>query len=307
MFKIQPSEFYGGAFDLPDARDFHAEHIFGVARPTAELAKKINLLRTTAHNQGNTNRCTAFALTHIHEILNTIEHNLQFQFDPEEQWQNQKKFPGTAREEIGDSLQSALESLRKFGLSREGQNYPIRHYAQIERGEIRNYLAKGFPIFTGFPTTATNFQKARTTGFWGGIDGAQIGGHAICFVGYDENGIVALNSWGAKWGKFGNGTFYFREADLASSYSLYIVYDKVDANSQNSNSNNPTQMQNIFKDVTTNSPMAEAIKWGLEKNIARGYGESSDATQREFRPNQPITRAETIQMLYNFGKEFGLL
>lgn len=313
LFSTQPSEYYGGALDIPDPRDYQAEHIFGSV--SGELPSRVNLLRTEAKQQGATNHCTAYALTHIHEILNAIEHSMQLQFDPNEQWQNQKKYPGTAREEIGDSLQSALKSLRKFGLTYTGNNYPIQQYAQITSSEIKFYLAKKFPIYTGLPTTQTNFETARTTGYWAGIDGAQTGGHAICFVGYDDEGIVALNSWGKTWGKFGNGTFYVRESDLQHCHSLYIIYDQADAHSpapppdptnpSNPPSTNPPPMQYIYKDVTTNSPMAEAIQWGLSKNIARGYGDDPDPKKREFRPKKPVSRAEMLQMLYNFAKSTG--
>ena len=30
------------------------------------------------------------------------------------------------------------------------------------------------------------------------------GGHAICCIGYDENGFILKNTWGGAWGDFGN-------------------------------------------------------------------------------------------------------
>lgn len=290
-------ETYSGALDRPDLRDFRAEHVLGAAE-MAGLPDAVDLRPIAAKNQGSTNRCTAYALTHVHEILQFIEHQKKIVLDAEQQWRNQLRDPGTATEKDGDYLQSALQSLRKFGLDdAAGRKYPIRGYAALERkvDDLRGRLAASFPIYTGSLVTKTNFDKAKKTGVWGGNDGPQVGGHAFAIVGYDDAAgvFIALNSYGPSWGKFGDGTFRIRYADVAELFTPYVLYDAAD-------------IVRIFRDVTEKSPMVDAIRWARDAGIVRGYGDAPAAEDRDFRPDAPITRAEMVQVLHNFAAKFGL-
>jgi len=279
---------YAGCKDVPDNRDFQAEHVLG--NTTIILPEEVNLLNISVHNQGKTNHCTSYGLTHIHEILNTVEFSREVELDPEEQWHNQKEYPGTAKEDSGDSLQSALASLKRYGLSyNDGKGYKqlfIENYAVINKtiGDFKGWLSKGFPIYTGTAVTSTNYTKAKTTGIWGGLDGANVGGHCIAIVGYNKDGFVALNSYGPDWGKYGNGIFIIKYDDVKYLFTSYIIYDRTD-------------IEYIFKDVAINSPMAESIKWALDNKIVNGYGDDPDPKKRFFKPNEPITRAEQIAII----------
>lgn len=282
-----------GAIDRPDERDFRAEHVFGTVFD-GELPKEVDLLKTKAHDQASTKHCTSYAVTHIHEILNTLEHGMSMRFNPEQQWNNQLVDPGTADERVGDYLISALKSLKKFGLDKNNENYPIKSYARLEKADFKKYLAGGLPIFTGMPVTSTNFKKAKYEGVWSGLDGEKVGGHAVCIVGYKEDRVegtyyTALNSYGDTWGKFKSGTFLVKEKDLPSLFTSYIIYDAAD-------------LKYIYKDVTSESPMAEAIEWALNSQVARGYGDDPDPKNRTFLPDRPVTRAEMCQMLMNYHK-----
>lgn len=276
-----------GALDMEDERLHNAEHVLGAVFE-GELPKSVNLMNIKAHDQKFTNHCTSYGLTHIHEILNTVEYKEEMKFDPEQQWKHQLEYPGTAKESVGDYLVSALKSLHKFGLDRKKKNHPIIRYAKFHKSvdQMKRYLAAGMPIYTGAPTTSTNFKLAKHNGVWGGLDGAKIGGHAFAVVGYEPGYFIALNSYGETWGKFGNGTFKIREKDIFVLYSAFVIYDAQD-------------LRLIFKDVSERSDAAEVIEWALEKKIIRGYGDEDDAKKREFRPNNPVTRAEMAYIARN--------
>lgn len=262
-----------GAFDVPDENDFQAEHIFGV---DVDMPDSIVLNAVPSHNQGNSWHCTSYGLTHIEEILNTLEHGQTVELDPEEQWANQKANRGNkaSMEKEGDSLQNALQVFIEKGLvNKKNPNIAVQvfkatGYAAIKKtlADYKHWLASGFPVFTGWNR------------------------HCFAIIGYNdkEQFLIAKNSYGPKWGKNGDGTFHIPYTDIFKLFTGYILYDKTD-------------LVMIFKDVSTTSPQAEDIKFVLEKGLMRGYGIEEDPKQRFFRPNQPITRAElatVIRRLY---------
>lgn len=260
-----------GAIDLPDVRDYSAVHLFG--EPDVELPKSVNLNNVPSHNQDRTMHCTAYAITHCEEILNTIEHQMQALADPEEQWANQKFERGNPSfmEKEGDSLQNALNTLLKYGLNNKSTDikvdkFKITGYAKIANNidTVKRWLAKGYPIYTGS------------------------GNHCYALVGYHDGlqEFIAKNSYGPKWGKNGDGTFGVGYSEFSKLFSKYILYDVKD-------------IPMIYQDVSENSPMAEAIKFCLKAGLMRGYGPSDIATERKFLPDQPVTRAELAQVINN--------
>ncbi len=265
-----------GAIDLPDQRDYAAEHIFGA--PQVELPTSVNMNNVPSHNQGKSWHCTAYALTHIVEILNTIEHTMRVMADPEEQWANQKFERGGAEsmEKEGDSLQNALRTLVKYGLNNKTpavavQKFQITNYAFVENKieTVKAWLAKNMPIYTG------------------------AGNHCFALVGYHDGtqSFIAKNSYGPDYGKNHDGTFEVPYSKFGNLFTKYIIYDK-------------SEVPMLFKDVSENSPMAEAIKYVRDNKIMLGYGSSDNALDRLFMPEKPVTRAELAQVLFNLSKQW---
>lgn len=270
-----------GAFDAPGTNDFSADQLFGAEPVEKNLPASINLNNVPSHNQGRSMHCTAYGLTHIEEILNTIEHSQDISLDPEEQWGNQKARHGglESMEQEGDSLQNALQTLVEKGLTNHknpGVSVPLfkaNGYAFVKKTveDYKRWLASGMPIFTGW------------------------GNHCFAIVGYDDQKqvLIAKNSYGPIWGKKSDGTFDVPYAQINKLFTGYIVFDKAD-------------FEMIFKDVSLKSAQADSIKWALEVGLFRGYGEDADPKKRFFRPEQPITRAETavvMKRLYDLLKK----
>ena len=47
--------------------------------------------------------------------------------------------------------------------------------------------------------------------FWRGHE--DMGAHAICCIGYNSTGFILVNSWGAKWGNYGQCVLPYKEAN----------------------------------------------------------------------------------------------
>jgi len=257
---IQLPQDYRGAVDIPDLNDFSAVHILGAA--PIVLKDKVDLNVVPSHNQGGTWECTAYGLTHIEEIMNTLEHNTTVKLDTEEQWGNQCAARKVSLDVKGDSLQNGLSTLSKNGLTNKNNpeikvdKFTITGYAVVDHdvNEFKARLSQGFPIYTGWQV------------------------HCFALVGYDDNKkeFLAKNSYAAP-----NDKFTVRYDEIGQLFTSYILYDKKDP-----------IMSMIFKDVSVESPLADEIKWNLDHGIMEGYGNDADPQNRFFRPTQNITRAE---------------
>jgi len=270
-----------GAIDRPDPRDYDAMYILG--DESVVIPEKI-MLDIEEGNQGGSVMCTCFSVCHVAQYANEQEHKKRLSPHFEKMWELQGEY-GT-RSKQGDYVQTALRNLKDNGLHcKNGDVYPAIGYAKIKPEDIDYWLARGYMITTSASVTNTNFRKARDTGIWGGIDGAITGGHAFTIAGKEPGYKIASNTYGPKWGYFGNGTFKIADKDVKSLGTLYIVYDKED-------------VKPIFKDVMSNGIFAEAIKWASDQGILKGYEDG------RFGPNDFLTRGQFAMVLYRM-KQLG--
>jgi len=276
MYDDRPS----GAVDAPDSRDYLAEQILG--KDDIPLPESVKL-ELKEGNQGDSVMCTCFSAYHAAQIANEMEHKSTLEPLFDKGWELQGKL-GT-RTSDGDYVQTALKSIVKNGLVTKDGVYKIDGYARIEKSDINYWLAKGHAIVTSALVTKTNFKKAKHEGVWTGADGDRVGGHAFILAGYKPFYKIASNSYGDTWGKFNDGTFLIPNDKVSDLGTCYVLYDHKD-------------VKYIFKDVTEESPFAEAIQSMKEKGIMNGYGDGS------FLPGQPISRAEVAQVVQNLIELF---
>jgi len=265
-----------GAQDMPDDRDYQAEHILG--KEEVEIPEEISL-KLKEGNQGNSVMCTCFSAYHVAQIANEMEHGKQLYPDFDKGWELQKKF-GT-HSKNGDYVQTALKSVVKNGLVTNDEVYSLQGYAKIEKSEIDYWLARGYAIVTSTLVTKTNYRKAKHEGIWGGDDGDRVGGHAVCIAGREPGYKIISNSYGDEWGKYEDGTFKVRNSDVKHLGTCYIIFDVKD-------------VVRLFKDVTSDSPNYDAIKTCKDAGIINGYEDG------RFGPDDPISRAHMCEMFARF-------
>lgn len=92
---------------------------------------------------------------------------------------------------------SAAKKLTKY--------WRIHETGFARKQAVKSALSQGYAVVYGMDVDE-DFVRARFNGAWDGPTGDIIGGHAMCFVGYDEVGPESINSWGKQW----NGDGFFR-------------------------------------------------------------------------------------------------
>lgn len=288
-------EFYGGLIPHKDDRDFCAEHILGAISGTEEELPKEVRLHTKANNQGASTKtkvaCTCFSTYNVATILNELENKLKIAQKPAEGWEEQKKF-GT-HSANGDSLNTAFKSIIKNGLiNQDKEPYKITGFARITNDEVKKYLARGIPVITYGPVSKTNFVEAKKSGLYSPYDkNPTVTYHAYAIVGYYDDVYLCMNSYGPEWGVFKNGTFELKQKNIKQIGTKYILFDAED-------------VEKIFRDVSTKSSYAEAIRYCLDRGLIKGDDSDNiaDPKERFFRPEATVTRGELAQILYRLTK-----
>ena len=222
-----------GAMDKPDMRDW-APYRLGVypIQEPPPIPEYWDGDGTYASNQGQTNHCTSHGSAGVVGGMATRLGRRITTADPELLWRNQLEYPGTAREDMGDFIQSALKAINKFGvrclIDGKWKTVRILGYSRINPSLVKNYLAAGHQIITG-----AYWGKVEKPFYYLQFDKNKKFGHCFRIIGYDDTlqykPLICMNSWGDKWGK--KGRFLIKEEDIPKLFSMYIV--KIDEESLN--------------------------------------------------------------------------
>jgi hypothetical protein len=87
--------------------------------------------------------------------------------------------------------------------------------------EARQALAAGFPVVIGGDVDQSYLDQS--TGIWGGVRGAVLGGHARCLVGYRPGSFREVNSWGETWGEHGLCWLADSVLDVSELWAVELV------------------------------------------------------------------------------------
>lgn len=72
--------------------------------------------------------------------------------------------------------------------------------ASNRREMIEAAVFAGLPVLCG-TTVDDSFDALRSLDIWPGC--SEGGGHCMLIIGYDEEGVIVMNSWGSDWGERG--------------------------------------------------------------------------------------------------------
>jgi hypothetical protein len=98
----------------------------------------------------------------------------------------------------GMSFKEALKYLQKHGVATVQGNIKIGKYAKVNSFMALRYaLVMNGPCVGGLPV-----YNSYITNFWE-QDKSLEGLHAVCIVGYTEDGFIIRNSWGESYGEDG--------------------------------------------------------------------------------------------------------
>jgi hypothetical protein len=214
----------------------------------ATLPKEVDLRESwwKIANQGQTGSCVGqssvdgllrWHLVKAGRIAKDQKMSVRFIWTAAREVDTIRDIPTTFIEAEGTTLKAALDILRKYGCVPEevlpfdcsagflgtanqfyniASQYKITAYYQLNAKspiQIREWLANNGPVFCWLPVD-NEFMNANAQSPNLKIGRGNLGGHAVCIVGYKDGNFILRNSWGTGWGDRGFG--YFDEKFLAA-------------------------------------------------------------------------------------------
>jgi C1A family cysteine protease len=231
---------YGWKKDKPDPRDM----LYKDTLSDISIPDKVDLRPycSRVEDQGNLGSCTANALAGNLEFLEDKAGLPFYDISRLFIYYNERKIEGDTKEDNGAQLRDGIKSLVRWGYCSEGRvpyditkfsrkpsciayseaaKHKISSYASIRTmDEMRHCLADGYPFVFGFDVFESfESDEVAKTGIvpMPKIDEQQLGGHAVCAVGYDQTKeiFIVRNSWSDKWGDKG---YCYMPYDLLIKY-----------------------------------------------------------------------------------------
>jgi C1A family cysteine protease len=241
-----------------DSRDYIVK-----ANIPNELPTTVDLssYSTSVKSQGSIGSCTAFAGSALNEIICAKFDKPNLNFSEKFLYYATRvdvmKWP--TNEDSGATVRDTLKAMNKFGICLEStfpylredekecsfgdlpppsaydeaKNYLSTNYANIPIGNdmfktlnsMKTLLQSGYPFMAGF-NTYENFFDGQN-GIIPESQGKIIGGHAVVFVGYDDQKSLLKfkNSWGPDWGDNGYGYLPYSFVLNRNVFDIWTVYN----------------------------------------------------------------------------------
>ena len=244
MPKSNVNSWYGWVPDRPDHRD---KLYAAIARPPRKLPSKVDLRSgcSRVEDQGQLGSCTANALVGNLEFLYRKARHPVINLSRLFIYYNERDMEGTVGEDAGAAIRDGVKSLVKLGVCSErhwpykiarfkvkpsaacykeaGDHQVTSYHRILSLKQMKQCLAEGFPFVFGF--SVYDGFESDTVAKTGKLDlpgpsEKNLGGHAVCAVGYDDktSRMLVRNSWGTDWGMKGYFTMpydYISDNNLA--------------------------------------------------------------------------------------------
>lgn len=178
-----------------DERDFILDDYVAQQTRSMNLPSEYDFtkyLNIKCKDQGNKPYCVPYSIglgMEIRKKLNGIE---DFWIDVEDIFSQ-------GGNEYGMMIRDALSYMRKTGYksNNSDERYKITAY-----GKLQSYFAIKQSVYVNGPCVmGLPVRDDTREDFWNG--GSVLGGHAISCVGWDEDGLILMNSWGGSFGYSG--------------------------------------------------------------------------------------------------------
>lgn len=151
-------------------------------------------------NQGKTYKCVPYSLSVMIECRKKLD-GIDYEFDINDVYDNRDP------KVDGMIVRDALKYMKNIGYrSKTNDNREkILTYGRLNS----KYAIKSSVYVNGPCLIALPVYNSNETEFWKGNE--YEGGHAVVCVGYDETGLILLNSWGADFGSYGQCILPYEE------------------------------------------------------------------------------------------------
>lgn len=155
-------------------------------------------------DQGSTSKCVPYSLSYAIEAAESMkDKKLNFRLDID------RIYNARSNRTNGMQIKEALSFLKKEGYPLpNGKQHHIKVYGQLKSIlAMKRSLYSNGPFVMALPV----YDNAEREEFWKGEK--KQGGHAICCVGYNEDGLILENTWGSGYGKNGKIIFPFDDVN----------------------------------------------------------------------------------------------
>lgn len=244
-----PARRLGYLRDRPDPRD----QPFAIARPGLPPPESVDLRGNLSAilDQAETSSCVAHAYAAAIDVVETmagLEYHplsrLYLYYAARAQTGDQKVDGGTYLRSAARALQLVgapeerfwpfeakrvnrqpmPEAYMQAHPRREGLYERVQGVGDMRLLHIKRALSEGHPVVFGtqvaesFLSNSGSFRIQRP-----GKTERQVGGHAMCCVGYDRDGFIIVNSWGRAWRDDGTARLSHDYMAWAGTSDLWLI------------------------------------------------------------------------------------
>lgn len=160
-------------------------------------------------DQGNTFKCVPYSISSIVEWKHIVSGDKKYNFSIDYIFENREN-----KSLNGMSIKEALNKMKKHGyVSDKEYSANIAPHNKIDfYGRLVSYIFMQRSLVANGPfVMALPVYNSMANDFWNGQK--LEGGHAVCCVGYNNEGLIILNSWGFSYGNRGYWILPYKDID----------------------------------------------------------------------------------------------
>lgn len=217
----------------PDHEDVRDKLFSASALSSSNLPVTYSLRPYAPHvlDQGSMGACVGFSLAEALYTKQRIVSGSGVIPSPGFIWWNSRKTHGDEKLNEGTYIREAIKTLKTLGICPDA-SWPMStlhwHFADQpsalayrdgydarfdveymrldsldDEGQLKSCIVGGHPVVFGITVPKRFLSLGSHRGFKYTSSDVAAGGHAMCVLGYDQDGVFGPNSWGEEWGNQG--------------------------------------------------------------------------------------------------------